>query len=147
MPTNEYYCDVATLGPGLILMSGRFRVDGTNSPDLVVDQRPNVVSTAVAYTATGIYDVTLPKVGGGWPQELVTVLVGTSWVDATDAAVDGTVEARYQTGTYNPATGVFRILTVGSADGSAKDLAVGRDNSEISFIAILRKDKILGQTV
>lgn len=136
--TNQYYCDVMTIGSGLILYAGRFRVDGTSSPDRVVDERDNTVGTLVTYENTGkTFTVTLPKVGGGWPQELISLIPKVAVLAATD-----TGDVDYVVDSYNPATGTFTL--VGSVANVASVLT---DNTEVHFMGMFRKDKILGQTV
>ena len=136
--SNEYYCDLMMLGPDMVLACGRFRVDSTNSPDLIVDPRPNVAGTTVVYENTGkTFTITLPKVGGGWPQEMVSCIAKVSALAATD-----TGDVDYKVDSYDPATGAFVLF--GSVANVASALT---DNSEVHFQAVLRRGKILGQTV
>lgn len=136
--SNEYYCDVMMLGPDMVLAVGRFRVDGTSSPDLTVDARPNVAGTTVVYEDTGkTFTVTLPKVGGGWPQEMISCIARIGALAATD-----TGDVDYKVDSYDPTTGSFVLF--GSVANVASALT---DNSEVHFQAVLRRGKTLGQTV
>lgn len=149
MSLNQYYCDILMQGPGLILLGGRFRVDGTNSPDLVVDGRPNLVAITVAYNdSTKEYTVTIPKIGGSLPQELITCIPALAFADATAAGVDVTNVPGYVQGSYSPTTGSFVILnSQNTLSGTANTVAVFPDNAEIHFLALFRNEKRLGQTV
>lgn len=134
----QYYCDTKMLGPDMVLMCGRFRVDGTNSPDRVVDPVPNLVQTTVAYENTGkTFTVQLPQVGGGYPQELICMIPSVAVLAATDTgAVDYVVDS------YSPTAGTFTL--VGSVANVASVLT---DNTEVHFMGVFRVSKILGQTV
>lgn len=146
----RYHCDILTHGPGLVLVAGRFRIEGSSAPDEVVDGVSNVVQTTVARTGAGDFLVTLPKVGGGWPQEMISCVVGSAVVDATDAAVDELNIPAYVVGSYSKTAGTFQILNSVADDTSGAVIAraVGdpNDESEIHFLAILRNPGILAQT-
>lgn len=147
MSLNQYVCEVMVAGPSLVIATGRFRIDGTSNPDLVVDGAPSAVKTGVVRNGEGDFTVTLPKVGGGYPQELISCDVSVAYIDATDAGVDEINKPGYVVGSYDPATGAFGILNVIVTGSTSTAVGDPNDNSEIHFLAVLRNEKLLGQTV
>lgn len=147
MALGQYYADVLAQGPELVVIGGRFRVNGTSAPDLVVDGTPNRVAITVAYEDTGkTYTVTLPKIGGSLPQELVAITTSLAFEEAVTApAVDSVDKPGYVYNSYSPTTGAFVIINSKTTTGTA--VAVFPDNAEIHFIAMFRNQKRLGQTV
>lgn len=125
-------------GPGLVLVSVRFRIDSTNSPDRTVDGVPNTAQTTVVYEDTGkTFTVTLPKFGGGYPAEMIACVPKVAALAATD-----TGDVDYKVDSYDRATGSFVLF------GSVANVAsVLTDNSEVHVICMLRKSPALSQTI
>lgn len=144
---NTYYADILVQGPGLILLGLRFRVNGTSQPDQVVDGRPNLVACTVVYEDVGkTYTVTLPKIGGSLPQELIACIPALAFEEgATAPAVDAVDKPGYVYNSYSPTTGAFVIVNSKTTTGTA--VAAFPDNSEIHLLVMLRNEKRLGQTV
>ena len=145
----RYHCDLMMHGPGLVLAVGRFRIDGTNDPDRTVDGVPNVKQTVVDFPSTGHYTVQLPKVGGGYPQELISCVAQVAYIDDTDAGLDEINTIRYTVDSYDKATGTFTLThTVAVITDAAGSVTVGNpnDNSEVHFQAVFRNVGILAQT-
>jgi hypothetical protein len=136
-------------GPGLVLASLRFRIDGTNSPDRVVDGVPNTVQTTVTYEDVGkTFTVTLPKMGGGYPQEMLACVCDVAYIDASDAGVDETNKVAYVVDSYDRTTGAFTLAsTISSGDPYVTVVGAPNDNSEIHVIMMLRKSAALAQTI
>lgn len=148
MSLTQYACEMMAYGPGMVLAAGRFKFESTGPTfDLTVDSVPSTAKTVIARTGAGTFDVTLPKVGGGWPQEMIACLPTISYNDATDAGVDEVNEIRYVTDSYVPSTGTFTLINVIVTGSVSTAVGDPNDEAEIHFIAMLRKDKILGQTV
>lgn len=125
-------------GPGLVLVSVRFRVDGTNSPDRTVDGVPNTKQTTVVYEDVGkTFTVTLPKFGGGYPAEMLACVPKVAVLAATD-----TGDIDYVVDSYDRTTGAFTL--VGSVANVASALT---DNTEVHCICMLRKSAALAQTI
>lgn len=145
-----YRNEVLVQGPKLVVIAGRFRVDGTNSPDLVVDGCPKTALTEVTRTDVGEFTVTLPQVGGGWPTEMISCILTVGVIDSTDAALDEIHRPRYVIDSYDPSTGAFDIMNSLSSDTSGATLgtAIGEpvDNSEIHYVCFLRNSNDLDQT-
>jgi hypothetical protein len=133
-----YVKDVDVDGPGLLDIVFTFRSAGsTSNPDLVRDGLPRAPGVVVTRAAAGEYEVTLPKVGGGYPQQVVGCICSLGCVDMTAliAAVD--LKVAYKASSYSASTGKFRIMAI-LEDGTpaAEDLA---DNVEVHVHIRLQK--------
>ncbi len=90
--------------PEVVCLDFRFQIDGTSDPDLLVCQ-PGVIDS-IAYTATGVYTITLTE--GYWYPKLIT---GHASVDSTGITDDVKFTS------YTPSTGVVVLQGV-LQDGS-----------------------------
>lgn len=124
-------------GPGLVLANVRFRIDGTNSPDRVVDGVPSAAKTTVTYEDVGkTFTVTLPAFGAGYPAEMLVCIPKVAVLAATD-----TGDIDYVVDSYDSSTGSFTL--VGSVANVASELT---DNTEVHVLCLLRKSNTLAQT-
>jgi hypothetical protein len=124
-------------GPGLVLVSVRFRIDSTNDPDRTVDGVPHTAQTTVVYENVGkTFTVTLPKMGGGYPAQMLACVPKVAVLAATD-----TGDIDYVVDSYDSSTGAFTL--VGSVANVASALT---DNTEVHVLCMLRKSATLAQT-
>lgn len=134
-------------GPGLVFCSVRFRIDGTSSPDRVVDGVPRTAQTTVVYEDTDkTFTVTLPKMGGGWPQEMLACVPHVAAIDVNDAELDEVNKVQYKVDSYDPTTGAFVLLATVVTGSTASAKGALNDNSEVHVICMLRKSGTLAQT-
>lgn len=137
----QYVCgDTLQYGPGVVMFGCRLKYETTGTTfDQIVDPVFNTAKTTVTRNGVGDYTVKLPKVGGGWPQELITMFQPHVVAkDAADAGVDEAWKAQYVMDSYSKTAGTFQILVfkvTGATVTAAADLT---DEAEIHIQAMFR---------
>lgn len=100
---------------GIMQIEGAFRIDGTNNPDAVHDGGTNVIES-VERESAGLFTVTFASKKDGVPYVPAQVLRCPCEVTASDATPVKTVVAQYVTGSWDPATRSFQIVTIKVGD-------------------------------
>lgn len=135
-------------GPGVVLFGCRLKFEATGPTfDQVVDPVFNTAKTTVAINGAGDYTVTLPKVGGGWPQELIALIPALAVNDAADAGAEEMWKVGYVKDSYNKDTGTFQILTFKTTGSTSTAAANVNDEAELHFVLLLRYDRAGAQTI
>lgn len=121
---------------GIMQIEGAFRIDGTNNPDAIHDGNTNVVKSVVRNSA-GLFTVTLETAKNGVPYVPAQVLRCPCEATASDATPVKTVVAQYVTGSWDPATRSFQIVTVmvGDTGASAYFDAVPADPDDNTWVS------------
>lgn len=120
---------------GIMQVEGAFRIDGTNDPDSWHDGNTNVISD-VERVSAGLFRVTLASAKNGVPYVPAQVLRCPCEATASDATPVKTVVAQYVTGSWDPATRKFDIVTVlvGDTAASAYFDAVPADPDDNTWV-------------
>lgn len=143
----------ATLRRGELIVDGgdlvdivfSFRGHGTpaNPPDRVRDGRPNVAGVSVTRAAEGVYEVTLPQMGGGFPAQICGIVCQLAYISTAEMIANVALRVAYMADSYDPSDGTFSIIVVGD-DGSAA-VADLDDDAEIHVHARFHRPTVNAQ--
>jgi hypothetical protein len=137
--------DLKVDGGGLEDYVFSFRSSGTTvTPDRIRDGRPKTAGMTVVHGGvTGEYLVTLPKVGGGYPAQVVGIIPSLAFLDIAAAVTGVGVEVFYKADSYSASAGTFRLIAIRD-DGTpaGEDLA---DNIEVHVHARFQRSNLMKQ--
>jgi hypothetical protein len=104
---------VRSYGSEQVLFSVAFAGAGALAPTAVYDSIENKSQTTVAAPSpAGVYEVTIPRLGGGWPQEMLSCVGVVTDTAANMAAALTAFRLAYVKDSYVPSTGKFKVAAI-----------------------------------